>query len=146
MKIYLDTCCLQRPLDNKSQIRIALEAEAVLGILSFYEAGNVEIISSDALLYEINRNPYVSRRQYALEVLSNASEYVSLNGKVENRAKQFSQFGVKPLDALHLACAEEANANYFCTVDTQLLKRAKTISNFKVTVVTPIELVEEFDL
>ena len=29
MRIYLDTCCIQRPLDNKTQIRIILEAEAV---------------------------------------------------------------------------------------------------------------------
>ena len=27
MRIYLDTCSLQRPLDSKTQIRIILEAE-----------------------------------------------------------------------------------------------------------------------
>ena len=30
MKIYFDSCSLQRPLDYKSQFLIALEAEAVL--------------------------------------------------------------------------------------------------------------------
>ena len=30
MKIYFDSCSLQRPLDDKSQILIALEADAVL--------------------------------------------------------------------------------------------------------------------
>jgi len=30
MKIYFDSCSLQRPLDDQSQILIALEAEAVL--------------------------------------------------------------------------------------------------------------------
>jgi len=32
-KVYLDLCSLQRPLDTKTQIRIAMEAEAVLGII-----------------------------------------------------------------------------------------------------------------
>jgi hypothetical protein len=27
MKIYLDSCSLQRPLDNRNQIRIALECD-----------------------------------------------------------------------------------------------------------------------
>ena len=34
MKIYLDMCSLQRPFDNKEQVRVALEAEAVLGIIT----------------------------------------------------------------------------------------------------------------
>ena len=34
MRIYLDTCSLQRPLDDRHQVRIALEAEAVLAILA----------------------------------------------------------------------------------------------------------------
>ncbi len=32
MKIYFDRCSLQRPLDNRSQFRIAIEAEAILGM------------------------------------------------------------------------------------------------------------------
>ena len=32
-------CSVQRPLDDKTQQRIALEAEAVLGILAICEAG-----------------------------------------------------------------------------------------------------------
>ena len=33
MNVYLDTCSLQRPLDDQTQIRIRLEAEAVLAII-----------------------------------------------------------------------------------------------------------------
>ena len=39
MLLYLDMCSLQRPLDDKTQLRIALEAEAVLGILALCQAG-----------------------------------------------------------------------------------------------------------
>jgi hypothetical protein len=28
MRVYLDMCSIQRPLDTKSQVRIAVEAEA----------------------------------------------------------------------------------------------------------------------
>ncbi len=38
MKVYLDTCSIQRPLDDQTQIRIRLEAEAVLGIISLIES------------------------------------------------------------------------------------------------------------
>jgi hypothetical protein len=34
MKIYLEMCGLQRPLDTKTQVRITVEAEAVLGLLA----------------------------------------------------------------------------------------------------------------
>jgi len=30
MRPYLDNCCLQRPLDDKTQLRIAVEREIIL--------------------------------------------------------------------------------------------------------------------
>lgn len=33
MRIYFDNCSLQRPFDNKSQLRIRIEAEAILSII-----------------------------------------------------------------------------------------------------------------
>jgi hypothetical protein len=33
-KIYLDTCCLNRPFDDRSQERVRREAEAVLTVLA----------------------------------------------------------------------------------------------------------------
>jgi predicted nucleic acid-binding protein len=145
MKIYLDTCSLQRPLDSKSQIRISLEAEAVLGILTLCESDQVELLSSDALVFEAQRNPITVRREYALEVLSRAHSFITLNKWVESRAEEFNKLGMEPLDALHLALAEKAEADYFCTCDDQFLKRAKAVKNLKTKVVTPIELIEEIE-
>ena len=42
MKVYLDNCCLQRPLDDKRQAGVQLEAEAVLAILTLYEAQKIQ--------------------------------------------------------------------------------------------------------
>jgi len=58
MQLYLDTCSLHRPLGDKSQLRIALEAEAILAILAMWEAGAVGLASSDVLQFEVNRNPH----------------------------------------------------------------------------------------
>ncbi len=44
MKIYVDNCALQRPLDDKNQIRIATEAEAILGVISLCETEEIELI------------------------------------------------------------------------------------------------------
>lgn len=145
MRVYLDTCSLQRPLDSQSQIRIALEAEAILGILRFHEAGEVELISSDVLKYEVERTPILARKEYALEVLSTADSFVALNDQIENRAREFEQHGIKPLDALHLASAEAGLADYFCTCDDGFLKKAKAMMGLKTQVVSPVELIEEVE-
>lgn len=144
MKIYLDVCSLQRPLDTKSHIRIVLEAEAILGIVAACEAGDIELISSEALLFEVNRNPNLTRRDYVLEVLSKANEFVEVDEQVEKRAKEFNAIGIKPLDALHLALAEKARVDYFCTCDDRFMKKAKSIA-VKTKVVSPLELIKELE-
>jgi len=52
MKLYLDNCAIQRPLDDKAQIRIALESEAILGIISLVKDNEIELVLSDILEYE----------------------------------------------------------------------------------------------
>jgi predicted nucleic acid-binding protein len=143
MKVYLDTCSLQRPLDSRTQIRIILEAEAVLGLLSFVEAGQIELVSSEALLFETNRN--LIRRQYALEALSKASTFAVVDKQVVARARALIAESIRPLDALHLACAELAGADYLCTCDDQFLKRARTLETTRLQVISPIELIEEIE-
>jgi len=144
MRIYLDTCSLQRPLDNRSQLRIAIEAEAILGILTWlFETDTVNLISSDALLFETKRIPNAYRKQYVLEVLEKSNIFITLNDRIEVRARTFHATGIKPLDALHLAYAEVAKADYFCTCDDKLLKKAKTLQDIETKVVSPLELIIE---
>ena len=42
MRIYLDACSRQRPLDDRSQPRVNVEAEAVLMVLGLVESGQWE--------------------------------------------------------------------------------------------------------
>jgi hypothetical protein len=103
MLIYLDMCSIHRPLDDKAQVRILIEGEAVLSIVAMCELGQAELISSDALEYEVGRNPNPIRMAYALGVLSHALRIVRLSPEIERRAREFNDAGLKPLDALHLA-------------------------------------------
>jgi predicted nucleic acid-binding protein len=123
MKIYLDGCSLQRPFDDRSQPRIAVEAEAVLVILALSESDRLKLISTDALLFEIARIPDQDRKDIALAILKIAKEAVELTSKIESLAGRFAALGLKPLDALHLAFASGSKVDYFCTCDDKFLKK-----------------------
>jgi len=53
MIVYLDTNVYCRPLDDRSQPRINLEAEASLNILKAIETGSIKSITSDILKLEV---------------------------------------------------------------------------------------------
>jgi predicted nucleic acid-binding protein len=134
---------LPRPWDDKAQLRIALEAEAVLGILALCQSGQARLLSSDALEYEASRNPHPLRKAHTQEVLARAVRVIRVSDEIEQRAQAFNQGGLKPLDALHLACAVQAGADYFCTCDDQLLRRARSLHTGPPKLVTPVELIGE---
>lgn len=100
MKIYLDMCSIQRPLDTKTQPRIAVEAEAILGIIALCESGQIELLASDALVFETAQNPHPVRKRHGLEVLAKATLFVPTDYRVEERARAYHALGFKPLDAL----------------------------------------------
>jgi predicted nucleic acid-binding protein len=143
MKVYLDMCSLQRPFDTKTQLRIVVEAEAIIGIIALCEAGQIDLMASDALVFETERNPHPLRKRHALEVLAKATLFVQTDRQVEERARTYHALGIKPLDALHLASAVEARADYFCTCDDRLLRRAQAADTLQTKVVSPLELIEE---
>jgi hypothetical protein len=87
MRIYLDMCAIQRPLDTCDQIRIVLEAEAVLGILALCESGQLELLSSDALVYETEQNPLSVRKEHGRAVLAKAREKIALSSEAKRRGE-----------------------------------------------------------
>jgi len=145
VKIYLDLCAIQRPLDTPNQVRIVLESEAVLGLIAYCDNGQAKILSSEALLYEGEQGSLSVRREHTLAVLAKANEVIEVTEQEKNRAAEFLQFGIKPLDALHLALAEAGKADYFCTCDDRLLRSAKKIKDLSVKVVNPVDLVQEIE-
>jgi hypothetical protein len=143
VKVYLDLCSLQRPLDTRSQVRIALEAEAVLGLLLLCQGGHFELVSSDALLFEAGRNPQPLRRKFALEVLATAPVFSPLSPEIAERTRFLASHGLTPLDAAHLASAEAVGARWLVTCDDRFLKRARALGSPVTRLVGPLELIQE---
>ena len=143
MRVYLDACSLQRPLDDRSQPRINLEAEAVLTILELVESDHLELMSSEALQFEISRSPDADRKASVDEILELASRTIELVDEIEAHAERLINAGIQPMDALHLASACWAKADFFCTCDDKLLKKSKRLKNLAIAVVSPLQLIAE---
>ena len=125
MRIYLDTCCYNRPFDDQAQVRISLEAQAKLYIQRLIREGEIELASSYVLQYENSTNPYEGRRQsIGRFVRKNASAYVdeSFSDRVLALANEITEAGIKTCDACHLACAIFAKCDFFLTTDDRVLK------------------------
>lgn len=143
MRVYLDCCSLQRPLDDRGQPRINVEAEAVLTILTLVESSDLELLSSDVLEFEVANTPDLQRQSRARDLLKLARQVVRVTDEIETQADTLVQSGIKPIDALHLATASATKADYFCTCDDQLLKKAKKMKTLETKVVSPLELIAE---
>lgn len=125
MRIYLDTSALNRIFDNQSKPRIYLEATAMLIVFMFIESQNIEMVSSDVLLFENDKNPYDDRKTFVNSILKKANETQLINDTILIRSQEIEELNIKGLDALHLACAERLRADYFITCDDKIIKNYK---------------------
>jgi len=143
MKIYLDVCCWNRPFDDQSQNRVRLEAEAILSILETAQSRELEIVSSDIVDDELSEMPDDERREKVELLLELATLHVALTAGIEQRATELQKWKIAPLDALHLASAENAAADCFLTTDDDLLRKARR-AGLKVKVENPAKwLIQE---
>ena len=124
MTVYLDACCLNRLTDDQSQSRIRAEAEVVEVIFKRMRAGEIQWISSEALVDEIERNPQPERRLENVALLSLASSTAGLTDAVVDRAGELEAAGYGAYDALHLAFAEASQVDVLFTTDDDFLRRA----------------------
>ncbi len=125
MKIYLDTSALNRIFDDQSQPKIYLEASSMLIIFMLIDSGAIEFVSSDVLLFENSSNPYLERQAFVSLCIQKVKQIQTIHEGILARAQEVENQHIKGLDALHLACAEELNADCFLTCDDIILKRYK---------------------
>jgi predicted nucleic acid-binding protein len=142
--VYLDACCLNRPFDDQTQDRIRLEAEAVLLILTHFEAGDWQWIGSEVLDLEVEQTPDPERR-YRVKLLATfVHRYIPVERAEVERTQQLEALGFYSYDALHLACAESGGANIFLTTDDRLLRLATRLSRqLRVRVENPLTWLKE---
>jgi predicted nucleic acid-binding protein len=144
MRIYLDTCCFSRPLDDKSQLRVKLESEAILHILDYATRGEWTIIGSDALKTEISAIRNAERRLAAEALVGYATDYVHASPERLNRGATLERIGFGVYDSIHLAYAEAAGADVLLTTDDALVRRARRLSNeVGVRVANPLTWLKE---
>jgi predicted nucleic acid-binding protein len=129
-------------MDDQTHLRIHMESEAILGVLAWCEAGKAELLDSVALNYEVDHNPHPARKAFAQEALLRSKQPIQASESVQQLARMYCSHGIKVLDALHLACAVEAQANYFCTCDDRFCRRAKQLDTKNTLVASPLELIE----
>lgn len=142
--VYFDTCAIQRPLDDRAQFRIRVEADAVTAVLAAVEAGAVQILTSSALRAESSRTRDRSRFEFARDVLELAVRDVPTSEPIRHLTADYQ--GMTPFDALHLASAVIAGADFFCTADDRFLRRAREANTQTTRVVDPLELALALDL
>ena len=141
MMIYLDNCCLNRPFDDQTQLRIRLESEAKLRIQEEIRAGKPELVWSYILDYENSKNPFQERRiriggwrRYAVQSIQGSKELLE-------KANCLHETGLQKIDSLHVACAILTKCEYFLTTDDQILRQANEIRDIKVA--DPIAFIKE---
>ena len=139
IKVYLDNCCFNRPFDDQQHIRIRIETEAKLYI-------QFKIIQKDFLLawsyildYENSMNPFNDRMTIIDKWKIRSYKHVIENPMILSNAKQIQKLGVRPKDALHIACAIDANCEYFITTDDVLLKKMADFNLINVR--NPVEII-----
>jgi predicted nucleic acid-binding protein len=120
--IYLDSCSYNRPFDDQTQLRISLETQAKLFIQSLIKDNRLDLIYSYVCFYENYMNPFENKKLSIFEFSQNAKYYVIENDDILAKASMIMKSGIKPLDALHLSCAINAEADYFITVDDGILR------------------------
>ena len=138
-RIYLDACCLNRPFDNQSQTRIALETQAILNIISQCASGDWKLITSTALEVELAQTPDIERLKNVKAILAIDKIKVVSSPFIEKRSIDLQTIGFSNFDAIHIASAERSQADIFLTTDDRLIKKARNnISLIYVKINNPL--------
>ncbi len=120
-------------------MRVRLETEAKLQIQALAKQKLVALIWSYVLDYENSRNPIASRQESIALWRDIASHRVLGDTRVLNLGEEIAaNYEIKGFDALHIACALTAKADFLVTTDDQLLRKLKNAA-LEIRVIPPVE-------
>ena len=122
IRIYMDTCCFNRPFDNQSQPAVYDEAQAVLKIQDGIIEGRHDLVWSYVLDREIFRTSDAVRK-YEMLLWGDIACYVikRKTAAIETLSNKLQGMGIKLFDPLHIACAVDLSCDCFITTDHKLL-------------------------
>ena len=98
-------------------------------------------LMQDVLTGEVLDSPYLDQQEKILPWRFGAVENVRITEEIIVRAEKYMSLGIKSSDAIHLACAVEANCYWFFTVDKGILKKVSQIGAMRVA--NPMDYVKE---
>ncbi len=139
--IYLDYNCFQRGFDDLRQTRIKMEALACQEIFTQAEVNQVTLVWSFMHQDETLLCPF-PQRKYAVLAIANVCQ-VKISPQVEiiNLAKSFQQkTKLSSKDAIHMAAAEQSEADFFLSCDDNLIKQALKL-NLQTAIMNPIDYI-----
>ena len=139
MRIYQDNCCFNRPFDNQNQLKIHLETQAKLYIQAQIKQGIYDLVWSYILEYENQMNPFEERKESIIKWKNIAKFKVIENEEIIQFAENLNKKGIKPKDALHIACAINSKCEYFLTTDRLLLNKVVP----EIRIINPMQFVME---
>jgi predicted nucleic acid-binding protein len=142
LRIYMDACCFNRPMDDQHQDRIRIETDAIRTILQKCKYGLWILVGSDVLEYELNANPIYKKMEKSFSLYLLANERGRMSDEVRNRAKEFEKMRLTAFDSLHLAMAESLDVDVLLSVDDDVIKMSAQ-TNAKVTVMNPVNWLME---
>jgi predicted nucleic acid-binding protein len=139
LKIYLDNCCYNRPYDNLLIERNRLESEAVMSIIKLAQGGFLDIIGSEAIEFEMENLSDLEKLDNVRELYGIAGKRVEYDDSIFARAVEIRKRNkyIRPLDSLHLASAEKAEADLLLTTDDRFMNNAKLLE-LTVRVTNPL--------
>lgn len=146
MRIYLDSCCLNRPFDDQTQPRIEMETGVLELLLEKIAQGRHSLCASPALVAENEQNPNQDRKEEVRDILNSAKQWVGDAPEIDARTQDLWALGFRPFDAFHVASAEAGGCDRLVTCDDQFMKIARRhAKHLKVTVTDPLSLASEVD-
>lgn len=126
-RVYLDVCALCRPFDDQTHMRIRLETDAVLLILSHLRSKDLALIVSPVHFTEIAAIEDIAEREQLQILLEENRIHVAFDlPQARRHAEQLVRQKLGVADAAHLVFAEQAQSD-FVTCDDRLLQQCRRV-------------------
>jgi len=141
VRVYLDNCCYNRPFDPQAELRIHLETVAKLRVQALMQDKTIEYAWSDVLDYELRQSPNFQEPDMIEPWKSGAAIMILADDALIARGEAIGQYGLKAMDALHVASAEAASCDWFLTTDRGITKKLQVLGNMRIA--NPVDFVME---
>jgi len=150
-RVCLDTNVYCRPRDDQSSKRIRAESGAFLEIVDLVLHGDIKIVSSDYVRFEIEQilDPLKRKDVRGFERTLSSTNVVRSRQLVALAREFSSRCGLNSLDALHVSAACIGKAFFFLTCDDEVLGKKICIERlgeergYRLKVRNPVNYLQE---